>query len=167
MALNNQQKYLVVIGNEAQAMEDTLQQIYSGYWIDEAVGEQLDVLGRVVGQERGGMVDADFRRLIRARISVNRSKGTVKDVITVAKLVVDDETVYYKVDQVGSAGFALYLLDQPVSNDVAALTLKMLQDTKAGGVRIILEWTPEPIADSLIWDEGNWDDDKWYHDEDA
>lgn len=161
-ALNNQQKFLVVVGTEGQKIEDALQQVYSGYWIDEAVGSQLDVLGDVVGQARGGMVDDDYRRLIRARVSVNRSKGTIEDILTVARLVVDDDTVTYQIDNQGMATVVLRLMGAAVSSDlVRNLLLPMLRSTVAGGVRIIVEWSDSPPADWLIWDVTDWDDYEW------
>lgn len=161
-ALNNQQKWLVVVGNEGQAVEDALQQIYSGYWIDDAVGSQLDVLGDIVGQRRGGMADADYRRLIRARISVNRSKGTVEDVLKVARLVVNDDTVTYEVDNQGYATVVLRLLGAAVDSDlVRDLLLPMLRSTVAAGVRIIVEWSDSPPSEWLIWDVTDWDDYEW------
>ncbi len=166
-SLNNQQKFLVVVGTEGQEAETALQQVYSGYWIDNATGDQLDVLGRVVGQLRNGMTDDDFRRLIRARISVNRSKGTIASVLTVAKLVVDDDTVEFIINNAGYAGFELYLLGNSVTVEVADLAISMLAKTKSAGVRFILTWSPDPVADWLIWDEGNWDDDNWFGSMDA
>ncbi len=166
-SLNNQQKFLVVVGTEGQEAESALQQVYSGYWIDNATGDQLDVLGRVVGQLRNGMTDDDFRRLIRARISVNRSKGTIASVLSVAKLVVADDTVYYQVDNQGRATVVIRLLDQPVTDAVVQdLLLPMLRDTVAAGVRIIVEWSSSPVVDWLIWDDTDWDDYEWVAGED-
>lgn len=150
---NNQQKWLIAVGDEGQTIEDALQQMYTGYWIDEAVGEQLNVLGRTVGQLRGGMDDDDYRRMIRARISVNRSKGTIADILTVAQLVVDDEDVYYQIDNQGAATVVLRLLDTPVADDlVETLLLPMLRSTVAAGVRIIVEWSSSAVANWLILD---------------
>ena len=161
MALNNQQKLLVAISGEVQAVEDAIQQVQVGHWIDEAVGLQLDILGKLVGQLRGGFDDATYRRLIRAKISVNRSKGTIEDLITVAQLVVDDDTVTYEVDNQGDAVVVLRLLTAAVPDDVAELALMFLKKTVAGGVRIILEWSSDPPADWFIWGVSDWNEKKW------
>lgn len=167
MALNVQQKFLTAIGTSAQTLEDALQQVYSGYWIDEAVGVQLDVLGRLVGQGRGGMVDDDYRSMIRARISVNRSKGTIADIITVAGLVVNDVNVYYQIDNQGIATVVLRLMNAAVPDaTVEDLLLPMLRDTVAAGVRIIVEWSSSPPANWLIWDVTDWDDYEWVNSSD-
>lgn len=166
MADNVQKKLLIALMGEFQVLEEAINQLYTGYWIDEAVGAQLDVLGKIVGQARQGFSDADYRRLIRARISVNRSKGTIEDILKVAPLVVDDEDVYYQVDDQGVATVVLRLLDKEVPDDVAQLLLPFLRKTVSGGVRIILEWSSSPPGDWLIWDDTDWDDYEWVAGED-
>lgn len=42
-----------------------------------ATGDQLDTLGRIVGQLRAGLVDAEYRLMILGRIFVNRGDGTL------------------------------------------------------------------------------------------
>lgn len=159
MSENNIKLLLRGLVGPAQEIENALQQLLTLRGVDTAEGAQLDVLGRVVGQLRNGMVDDDYRRLIRARISVNRSKGTIADVLTVADLVVDDALASLVVDNQGRAALVLRIEDQPVTAGVAALTIKMLKDTVAGGVRIILESSPQPIVNWLVMDVDNLDDE--------
>lgn len=47
--------------------------------IEQAVGAQLELLGKVVGQKRYGMNDADYRLWIDARILLNKSRGIESD----------------------------------------------------------------------------------------
>lgn len=152
MSDNNIKKLLTALGGSVQDLEDVLQTLLLGYGVDTAVGEQLNVLGRLVGQGRGGLDDASFRRLVRARISTNRSKGTIADVIKVTTLIVSDPTATMVVDNWGTAGYVLRVEDAAVANVVAALLLPMLREATAGGVRVILEWSPQIPANWLILD---------------
>lgn len=140
MADNNITKLLRALVEPVQDVETALQQVHVGFDIDVAEGDQLDIVGALVGRERNGMSDADYRRLIRAQISVNRSKGTIADVIKVADLVVYDANAYLHVDNTGIASLRLIVEDIILNWDVAELTIKMLRDTVAGGVRIVLEF---------------------------
>ncbi len=140
MADNNITKLIRALVEPVQDVEDALQQVHVGFDIDVAEGDQLDVVGALVGQERNGMDDDDYRRIIRARISVNRSKGTVADVIKVADLVVYDDDAYLHVENDGIASLKLIIEDIVTTWDIAELTIKMLRDTVAGGVRIVLEF---------------------------
>ncbi|MFB6375289.1 MAG: hypothetical protein ABEN55_19700 [Bradymonadaceae bacterium] len=49
--------------------------------IENAQGEQLDQWGRVVGQPRGGLDDAEYRGFIQARILANQSEGRRRGLI--------------------------------------------------------------------------------------
>lgn len=49
--------------------------------LDTAVGVQLDVIGRIVGQSRGTFDEDTYRTFLQGRILVNRSSGTVDQMI--------------------------------------------------------------------------------------
>jgi hypothetical protein len=159
MADNNITLLLRAIVGSVQTLEDAFQQLLTERGVDTAVGAQLDVLGRIVGQERAGMLDDDYRRLVRARISVNRSKGTIADVISVADLIVDDVLASLVVDNQGMAALVLRVEDQPLTDAVAELLIPMLRNTVSAGVRIILEWSPQPVANWLVLDVDQLDDE--------
>lgn len=72
--------------NRVQELEDAIWSVIVGRLIDDAVGVQLDVLGRLVGQRRNGVGDEPFRMRVRARIRANRSNGHPDDIIAVALL---------------------------------------------------------------------------------
>jgi hypothetical protein len=162
MSENNITKLITALVGPGQSVEDALQQLYSERRVDTAIGEQLDVLGRLVGQPRNGMVDDDYRRMIRARISVNRSKGTIADAITVSDLVIDDDAITYEVDNQGVAAYVVRLMGAPVTDTVAALLIAMLRDTAAGGVRPILEYSDQAYANWLFLDEDNLDEESFF-----
>ena len=71
-----------------QAIEDAFWQLLVERGVDTAVGNALDVLGRIVGEPRQGALDADYRLRVRARIRVNRSDGTIEDIIEVVRLLI-------------------------------------------------------------------------------
>ncbi len=152
MSDNNIKKLLQALVDPVQDVESALQQLLVDRAVGTAVGEQLDVLGRVVGQDRNGMVDDDFRRMVRARISVNRSKGTISDVLVVAELVLDDTGAYLRVDNQGTAALVLRVEDVVTDWAVAELIIRMLRETVAGGVRIILEFWLSTAPDMFRFD---------------
>lgn len=68
----------------AQAVEDAFWQLYTERSIDVAVGEQLNILGRIVGELRADRADEDYRAAIRVRILVNSSDGKPEQLIAIA-----------------------------------------------------------------------------------
>lgn len=63
--------------------------------ISLAEGEQLDVLGVIVGQERLGFDDAFYRILLQVRIGINVSEGDPERIISIAKLLTGASFIHY------------------------------------------------------------------------
>jgi hypothetical protein len=84
----NTQALIRALCAPAQDLEDALIQVYVGRWINTAVGAQLDVLGKIVGQPRGGFADDFYRLTIQVRVLINRSSGGPEELYTILGLVV-------------------------------------------------------------------------------
>lgn len=83
----NIETLLTAFVDQNQEKEDALFGVLNNRWVDTAVGDQLDGLGAIVGQIRGGRTDAQYRLAIQAKIAINTSKGTANEVITIYSLV--------------------------------------------------------------------------------
>lgn len=68
-----------------QELEDAIWSVIEGRLIDQAVGVQLDILGKLVGQSRIDLDDEIYRTRIRTRIRANRSLGHPEDLIAVTQ----------------------------------------------------------------------------------
>src|SRR5688572_13994483 len=69
--------------NRVQELEDAAWDVRIKRFVDDAVGAQLDGIGRIVGELRQGRDDVTYRLFILARIRVNLSFGHADDVIDV------------------------------------------------------------------------------------
>lgn len=76
--------------NQVQDLEDVLWELFLDRWISTAVGEQLNVIGRVVGEKRQGSLDDEYRAFLRARIRANRSVGLLAELVKIVALIQDD-----------------------------------------------------------------------------
>ena len=83
----NIKKLATVFLERTQELEDVLYDLYSKRDLNNATGYQLDGLGKIVGIERGGRDDDDYRNLIIAKIGQNTSKGFPENLITVFNLI--------------------------------------------------------------------------------
>lgn len=139
MADNNITKLLRAWFTCIQDVENALQQLYILRRIDSATGAALDVLGKIVKQPREGRVDDDYRRYIRARIRVNRSTGTIRDVLSVADLVVYDDAATLTIKNQGTAAYVLRVDDVALSFANSQILLTMVALATSAGVRVIVE----------------------------
>lgn len=160
---NNIEKLLTILVDPAQDIEDALQQLNLERFVDTADGEQLDIIGRIVGQEREGLSDADYRRYIRARIAANNSEGTIQDLLTVAFLVVYDVAAYFQAESQQIATVVLRVRDLAISQALADILIKFLGDTVSAGVRVILEYSDQTPSTWFQWDTvgRGWDTGKF------
>jgi hypothetical protein len=140
---------LTALVAEVQPLESALQQLYHERAIDTAIGAQLDVLGAIVGQPRGGLSDELYRRYIRTKISVNQSDSLVENVIRVMNLFVNDDAASYEVDEQYPAGIAARVHGRILTEAESDGLIRFLRDTVAAGVRILLEYLTALEADTF------------------
>jgi hypothetical protein len=127
----------------AQGLEDVLWQVLEGFDLDTCEGAQLDIWGAIVDENRNGQLDTPYRKRIKVKILVLRSKGRAEDVIAVARLL--DETAIY--NEGGQLGWEVEIYDTDFGGDY----VKALAGAKAvtsAGVLITSDWT----GDLFAWD---------------
>ncbi len=137
-----------------QELEDTLWAMYTERFVSTAVGAQLDLIGRIVGQERLGYADESYRRLVRARVAANRSDGTVADLVTITQLVVDNEDADVVIEPQYPAAVVVRVEGEAVTEDTANIAISLLRRGAAGGVRILFEYSESDDADTFAFDGG-------------
>jgi len=159
----NIKNLLATLVAPAQALENALWQLLTQRTIDQAIGVQLDALGTIVGRPRDGVTDDEiYRRYVRAQISVNKSHGSVEDILTIARLVVNDARAALIVRNEGVAAFTLIVVGVAMSDAVAAVLIKLTIRAAAAGVRPILvyakaapdnvgHWTTRGTWGSAVW----------------
>lgn len=119
-----------VIAEEAQELENVLWNVYLSRFIDDAYGESLNILGRIVGEPRNEHDDPSYRVRIRARIRVNQSFGTPNDILAVLKLL-DPSAFRYL--NVGRMSYVIAMADPPSGFASATEMIDLMTEaTKAG-----------------------------------
>lgn len=148
-------QFLTALVSSCQALEDALWQLIDERTVETAIGTQLDQLGSIVGQPRGGLSDTDYRPYIRARIMTNRSRGAVEDLIRITKLILADELATIEVDsQRGTV--VVRIADVTTTDAVAEVVISFLRDGVAGGIRATLESSPDVEAEMFTTARPEW-----------
>lgn len=88
--------YIGALLVEADTLEEVFFEILTERFLDTAIGVQLDIIGVIVGQDRGDLSDDDdYRLFIRARIIKNSTSSTPEDIISQINFILDVPLVIF------------------------------------------------------------------------
>lgn len=140
---------------QVQELSDATWDVMVSRLIDDATGEQLTVLSRLVGENVRLGDDEAQRVLVRARIAVNRSNGHGDDILRVATLLLGDKPWSY------AETYPASILIETFEAERAESVATLLRLALAGGVGFGYHYSEEPAGDLLILDadDGLADDD--------
>ena len=143
------QAWVDMVARQFADLEDAYQSLLTLPSIDDSAGAQLDLLGRLVGQLRGGVADVIYRQYLRAAVVAKKSGGRAEDI--------------YKVFAALFSTARLRLTNSPVKQfkltiDAVALTwsdvtvaMTFMRRAKEAGAGAVVEWAP--AVDNLMrWD---------------
>jgi hypothetical protein len=147
----NMEKLLAVLLRPFNDLELALQQLIQLRSLPIAVGIQLDVIGDLLGQKRAGLADEDYRRYLFARIATNRAAGRRRDLIKIAKLILNDVSSRVVITNLGPAAATVQIESSLLTDGLAAILLSFLASAAAAGVRLTLLTSPDALADQFAF----------------
>lgn len=106
-----------------------LEQMLLAYDARVCGGEQLGKLGKLLNVVRGDKSDEDFRAAILARIIINKSTGSGKNLIEILRLVLGDDIGFRVVEQYpASVQIIIYknqnVIDKQVVDDILPIGVR-------------------------------------------
>lgn len=119
---------------QSQELEVASFDVIENTLISTAIGLQLDNLGDVVGVERQGRNDADYRVRIGAQISLNNANGTIEEIL---ELIVALGGGDIDLEEIFPAKIGIQINDA-VSNGTEIANVVSL--AKAAGVGVNIIW---------------------------
>lgn len=128
---------------EVQALEDAAWQLYTDT-LDTAVGDSLDVLGRVLGERRdAGLSDDVYRDVLRATVLANRSNGTGDESLAICVLLFGQVFGDFTLEESFPAGV---LVEPAFAMRAPDASIRVLRKAKVGGVKLQLIDPPAEAA---------------------
>lgn len=111
------------------SFQSGLNQLIDAYSLNNAEGLQLDRIGKLLNVERQDRSDTDYRAAIKARIIINKSTGSGKNLIEMLKLVLGDDAEFRVVEQFpASVQVIIYqsqnVIDERVVNDILPIGVR-------------------------------------------
>jgi hypothetical protein len=144
---------VTALARPSQNLEDAAWDLLTMRSIDNAEGVQLDQLGEIVQQRRDGLTDDEYRPCLRARVAVNNSDGTLRDLYKVTRLFLSDANAVIRVpDTYGNGSLEMEIVSPAQDSADMQRLVGFLQDAASGGVRIVLLYSEvEDRADGFAF----------------
>ena len=141
---------LCIYIDQIQDLEDALWQLATLRTIEAGEGVQLDGIGDIVGQERQGLSDDDYRPLLQARVQANRSEGTAPDILAVAIAALNDPAVgSIRLESLPPAAYELRITDELPFDE--KILNRLVQDATMAGVGATLIVTLTAEANRFVF----------------
>ena len=136
------------LAGEVQTIENTTFDLGQVLQLDAATGEWLDRFGAIVGELRGGLADAQYRRFIQARIQINRSQGEHERLIRIAQLMTGAS--FIQVTPAYPAGYTMLIVTpSPLSATIKARVRERMEQATAAAVGVDLV-NGTPVIDDVF-----------------
>lgn len=120
------------VATEIQRFEDVAYDVLTKRLLDNAVGDILDVIGRIARVDRLGRTNDDYRKIIQVAVAARASDGGAEQITWIASQLVNADVMYY---QEGVANFTLqYESDDTLSDDLKAEALILIGRAVSAGV---------------------------------
>jgi hypothetical protein len=155
---------------QAQEVEDAFWDLFNAFDPDTAVGHQLDLIGKLIGEGRLARTDDDYRAAIRVRVLVNSSDGQPEQLIEIASAMFPSPTYTMAVDlqEFFPGSLSIAFVGDP--GDVTHASVhRLLTLAKAAGVRLDTIFESPEGGDGFVWAGDTVADDPegWGSDTDA
>ena len=81
--------------------------LYTERSLDTSIGAQLDGIGRIVGLDRDGLDDVDYRATLIIQIQINKAGGEPESIITAIRQLFKTEIIAFK--EIYPANYEVYI----------------------------------------------------------
>jgi len=133
---------------QVQDLEDALFQVLLDTTLDLSIGQQLDNLGEIVGEKRLSRTDEAYRQALRVRILINKSSGTIEQILEIAQSFTQSSGVI-EIKEFFPASLIIQVVDKL---EVDALRLAIALDAaRSAGVGLQLLYTLNEASETLTF----------------
>lgn len=134
---------LQAVATRIQLLEDLAWQYLGARYLDDAAGVLLDGLGESIGYPRPGgpyphgLADEEYRSRVRAWARVNRSCGTLEELLEIVRLLLGENCEVVHLTEQYPAGFSLAVgVTTALSTEREEALVAFVRAAKAAGVGI-------------------------------
>ena len=136
---------LRIIADRWQVVENLVWQLATERSLDDAIGVQLDGIGDILDELRGSKTDDQYRLILRAKVLVLRSDGTLPKLIEILDVLGVKTDV--RIWQYSPASLMICVFN---TND-GEIIGDLMSQAKVGGVALRWIWSPDTEDKVFRW----------------
>lgn len=126
---------VAAFASQVQEIENAAFGVLVARSIDLAQGVQLDGIGKLIGAARAGLIDSDYRLVLKATILINRRSGEIETMLQILSILVPGCTPQLTESQ----PYAIVMLAAVVACPNPAQVRALLALAKMAGVKLIFK----------------------------
>jgi uncharacterized protein YjgD (DUF1641 family) len=130
---NNIKNIINIYTTQIQEIEDILYDMFLNRSVQNGIGNQLDLIGYIVGAERQGWSDDIYKLVLFAKIGQNVSNGEPERIIDILKLLSQATIVHFM--NLGNAEIELGT-DGIIDSNLINFVFANLSESLAGAIRL-------------------------------
>lgn len=135
---------LCAFAETVQTSEDLMNPLVLSRDLDVAIGDVLDSLGDAVGEPRQGRGDGVYRLFVRAKILVNKSSGTIPEIIAIVRQMAGDPLIDVQIDEYYPATFFVRPVDVELTETEGEIWGDLLRLAKGASIRMQFVYNLSP-----------------------
>ena len=144
---------------QIQELDDALWQLATERYLDvtvdsvyyEAVGIQLDVIGSILAESRGAMTDDEYRLVLKAKIRLIKSSGTVEELVAIFHALFPLATITVTTRP---PAYVSVHVSGVITATEGAIGRRMCRQGRAAGVHGSFRWQEDATAALFTLDTG-------------
>lgn len=133
---------------QSQELEELFEQLGQGNLVIHALGNTLNMLGKIINQPRSKMKDDEYKLWLKARAIINKSSGTNKALTQITDLLLGPKSKFILREE---RDHVLLQVNSALPHKKANQVFKLLNHAKPLGIEMIMKYSPEH-ADTKIGD---------------
>lgn len=121
--------------DQIQDLEDAIYGLDSERQLANAIGQQLDGLGEIIGIKRNGLDDATYLLFLYGKIAENYSDTTINSIINIINFVFQAQVVLMQ--EVFPAGLSIQVAGTPLNPALFNIAVALVQAAMGAGILLV------------------------------
>lgn len=137
--LPNIEGLLTALLTEFQRIDDEMFKLIASRSIAAATGDALDIIGRILGRERGELSDTVYRAVLFGKVLANLSSGAADELIAIVLAVAGSTHDAEWIDEFPAAA-TIRTITATLTAGLGVELADLLGLAKVGGVRLLFQY---------------------------